>query len=84
MIYTPNPNMIFEGRFTYGYGAIYIDTVGLLIASVLSKKIAAGSTHVVIDNPVGATAKVRSDEAPWKRKIADGTVMNVSCTRSFA
>jgi hypothetical protein len=34
MIYTPNPNMIFEGLFTYGYGAIYIDTVGLLAKSV--------------------------------------------------
>jgi len=34
MIYTPNANMIFEGRFTYGYGAIYIDTVGLLAKSV--------------------------------------------------
>ena len=32
-----------------------------LIASVLSKKIAAGSTHVVIDIPVGPTAKVRSE-----------------------
>jgi len=39
-----------------------IDTEGQLIASVLSKKIAAGSTHVVIDIPVGATAKVRSDD----------------------
>ena len=34
MIYTPNANMIFEGRFTYGYGAIFIDTVGLLAKSV--------------------------------------------------
>jgi hypothetical protein len=34
MIYTPNPNMIFEGRFTYGYGAIFINTVGLLAKSV--------------------------------------------------
>jgi hypothetical protein len=33
-IYTPNPNMIFEGRFTYGYGAIYIKTTGLLAKSV--------------------------------------------------
>ncbi|WP_421937413.1 thymidine phosphorylase family protein [Phenylobacterium sp.] len=40
-----------------------IDTEGQLIASVLSKKIAAGSTHIVIDMPVGATAKVRSDDA---------------------
>jgi thymidine phosphorylase len=40
-----------------------IDTEGQLIASVLSKKIAAGSTHVVVDLPVGPTAKVRSDDA---------------------
>ncbi len=40
-----------------------IDTEGQLIASVLSKKIAAGSSHVVLDIPVGATAKVRTDEA---------------------
>lgn len=37
-----------------------IDSEGQLIASVLSKKIAAGSTHIVIDMPVGPTAKVRS------------------------
>lgn len=40
-----------------------IDVEGQLVASVLSKKIAAGSTHVVIDIPVGPTAKVRSPEA---------------------
>ena len=34
MIFTPNPNMVFEGRFTYGYGAIYINTVGLLARDV--------------------------------------------------
>jgi len=33
-----------------------------LVASVLSKKVAAGSTHVVIDIPIGPTAKVRSAE----------------------
>lgn len=43
--------------------ALDIDGEGQLIASVLSKKIAAGATHVVIDIPVGPTAKVRSDEA---------------------
>ena len=37
-----------------------IDGEGQLIASVLSKKIAAGSTHVIIDIPVGNTAKVRT------------------------
>ena len=36
-----------------------IDSEGQMVASILSKKCAAGSTHVVIDMPVGATAKVR-------------------------
>ena len=40
-----------------------LDSDGQLVASVLSKKIAAGSTHALIDIPVGATAKVRSREA---------------------
>lgn len=39
------------------------DSDGQLTASVLSKKAAAGSSHVVIDMPVGPTAKVRSDAA---------------------
>ncbi|QYA26970.1 thymidine phosphorylase family protein [Gramella sp. MT6] len=42
--------------------ALDIDSEGQLIASVLSKKAAAGSTHVVIDMPVGETAKVRNME----------------------
>ena len=36
-----------------------IDSQGQLIASILSKKVAAGSTHLLIDIPVGPTAKVR-------------------------
>ncbi|MDE3741104.1 thymidine phosphorylase family protein [Maribacter polysaccharolyticus] len=48
--------------------ALDIDSEGQLIASVLSKKAAAGSTHVVIDIPVGETAKVRSEEAAKKLK----------------
>ena len=36
------------------------DSDGQLVASVLSKKAAAGATHVIIDMPVGPTAKVRS------------------------
>lgn len=40
-----------------------IDTEGQLVASVISKKLAAGSTLVIIDIPVGPTAKVRSDDA---------------------
>ncbi|KAA0874968.1 thymidine phosphorylase family protein [Nitrincola tapanii] len=46
--------------------ALDIDSEGQLIASVLSKKIAAGATHVLIDIPVGPTAKVRSQEAADK------------------
>jgi thymidine phosphorylase len=36
-----------------------LDYPGQMVASILSKKIAAGSTHLVIDIPVGPSAKVR-------------------------
>lgn len=39
-----------------------LDPEGQLIASVLSKKAAVGASHVVIDIPVGPTAKIRSNE----------------------
>lgn len=42
--------------------ALDIDSEGQMVASVLSKKAAAGSTHILIDIPVGPTAKVRSQE----------------------
>ena len=45
------------------------DSDGQLVASILSKKAAAGATHVLIDMPVGATAKVRSEQAA--RALAD-------------
>lgn len=41
--------------------ALDIDSPAQLVASVLSKKIAAGSTHVLLDLPVGPTAKVRTE-----------------------
>ena len=42
--------------------ALELDSPAQLVASVLSKKIAAGSTHVLLDLPVGPTAKVRTEE----------------------
>lgn len=42
--------------------ALDLDSKGQLVASVLSKKVAAGSTHILIDIPVGKTAKVRNAE----------------------
>ncbi len=47
-----------------------IDTPEQLVASILSKKIAAGATHLLVDMPVGPTAKVRSaSEAARLRKL---------------
>ena len=44
--------------------ALDVDSAGQMIASVLSKKAAAGASHVLIDIPIGDTAKVRTkDEA---------------------
>jgi thymidine phosphorylase len=42
--------------------ALDVDSPGQLVASVLSKKVAAGSTHVVIDIPWGRRAKISSLE----------------------
>ncbi|KTD82544.1 thymidine phosphorylase family protein [Legionella waltersii] len=42
--------------------SIDLDSEGQMVASILSKKIAAGSTHIVIDIPIGPTAKVRTME----------------------
>ena len=36
-----------------------IDTPEQMVASILSKKVAAGSTHLLIDIPIGPSAKVR-------------------------
>jgi len=47
-----------------------IDTREQMVASILSKKLAAGSTHLLIDIPVGPSAKVRTrDEAVRLRKL---------------
>jgi thymidine phosphorylase len=50
--------------------ALGIDTSEQLVASILSKKLSAGSSHLVVDIPVGPTAKIRSNtEAIRLRKL---------------
>ena len=47
-----------------------LDTSEQMVASIMSKKLAAGSTHLLIDLPVGPTAKVsNSIEAMRLRKL---------------
>jgi thymidine phosphorylase len=47
-----------------------IDSQGQMVASILSKKLAAGATHLLIDIPVGPTAKIRRmSEAQRLRKL---------------
>lgn len=47
-----------------------IDTQEQMVASILSKKVSAGSTHLLIDIPMGPQAKVRSQvEAVRLRKM---------------
>jgi len=47
-----------------------LDTREQMVASIMSKKLAAGSTHLLIDIPVGPTAKVRdATEAMRLRKL---------------
>lgn len=47
-----------------------IDTPEQMVASILSKKIAAGSTHLLVDIPMGPSAKVRNHaEAVRLRKL---------------
>lgn len=47
-----------------------IDSPGQMVASILSKKVAAGSTHLVLDIPLGPTAKVRHmDDAQRLKKL---------------
>jgi thymidine phosphorylase len=45
-----------------------LDSPGQMVASILSKKIAAGSTHLVLDIPLGPTAKVRDMAAAQRLK----------------
>lgn len=51
-----------------------IDSESQLVASVLSKKVAAGASHVLIDIPVGPTAKLRDAVAAQQLAVLLTTV----------
>lgn len=64
--------------------ALDLDSPGQLVASVLSKKVAAGSNHILIDMPVGPTAKLRSVEeanelAGLFRQVAKAMGLQLRC-----
>lgn len=64
--------------------ALDLDSEGQLVASVLSKKAAAGSTHVLIDLPWGPTAKVRTLPAAAHlardlREVGAAVGLSVTC-----
>lgn len=67
--------------------ALDIDSEAQLVASVLSKKAAAGSTHVVLDIPVGSTAKVRTTHEADRlskrfRYVAERVGLQIDCVLS--
>ncbi len=58
-----------------------LDSEGQMVASILSKKIAAGSNHILIEIPVGKTAKVRSfDAANILKNLLEETGENLGVT----
>jgi thymidine phosphorylase len=58
-----------------------IDSPGQMVASILSKKVAAGSTHLLLDIPVGPTAKVRSiPEAQRLRRLFEYVAKRLGLT----
>ncbi len=61
--------------------ALDLDSEPQLVASVISKKISAGSSHVLIDIPVGPTAKVRDQataELLEKYLVTVGSELDIS------
>ena len=58
-----------------------LDSTSQMVASILSKKVAAGSTHLLLDIPIGPTAKVRSvPEAQKLRKLFEYVAHRMNLT----
>lgn len=55
--------------------AMDLDSDGQLVASILSKKIAAGSNHLLIDMPIGITAKIRTVQ---QAAVLENLLKNIS------
>jgi thymidine phosphorylase len=55
-----------------------LDAPGQMVASILSKKVAAGATHLVLDIPFGPSAKVRHmDDAQRLKKLFEYVARNM-------
>ncbi|MEK9721052.1 MAG: thymidine phosphorylase family protein [Quisquiliibacterium sp.] len=58
-----------------------LDSPGQMVASILSKKRASGSTHMVLDIPVGPSAKVRSmSDAQRLKKLFEYVARHLGLT----
>ena len=58
-----------------------LDTPGQLVASILSKKLAAGVTHLLVDIPVGPSAKVRDERSARQlRKLFEYVASQIGLT----
>jgi len=67
--------------------ALDLDSEGQLVASIISKKVAAGSTHALIDIPIGLTAKVRTldyAETLADKLISTGAVLGLKVETIFS
>ena len=59
-----------------------VDTPEQMVASILSKKVSAGSTHLVVDMPVGPSAKVRDAAAALRlRKLFEFVAARMGMAR---
>ncbi|MFZ3218578.1 MAG: thymidine phosphorylase family protein [Rhodoferax sp.] len=58
-----------------------LDSPGQMVASILSKKVSAGSSHLVLDIPIGPTAKVRSmPDAQRLRRLCEYVARRLKLT----
>ncbi|WP_163835166.1 thymidine phosphorylase family protein [Spartinivicinus ruber] len=63
--------------------ALNLDSEGQMVASVLAKKIAAGSSHVLIDIPIGPTAKIKNQATAFRLQrllVATGEALGIEVT----